>query len=164
MKKTILTLCAVWLLLLGGCAGGVSRDPVNSQIVTGISVTCQSADEWIRRDYDRPEKVRLVLLAIRALGPDFPARTDVEMLTGKTMVITMRCADGTSTVYRIRNNQYLQKNGGPWRQISEEKTGGFWQLILEMPSDYDGSMEWAPLPMTSARRIYLPALRRRNGF
>lgn len=164
MKKTMALLCAAFLTLLCGCTGGTGRASVGSQIVTGISVTCQSSGEWVRRDYTAPEKVRLVLLVIRSLGPDFPARTDVEALAGKTMVITLHCADGSATVYRIRNNQYLQKNGGIWRQISEKKTGGLWQLIQEMPSDQEKTGERDRFAMSAAGRIYLPVLRRIGGF
>ena len=157
MKKRILVLWTVAILLLGGCTGGVSRDSVNSRMVTHITVHDHSGS-W---EYTAPEKVRLLLLALRSLGPDFPARTDVNALTGEELTIRLHCADGSTAVYRIRNGQYLQKNEGPWRKISEKKTQGFWQMVQQLPPDEAQAVYSAPFPITAARGIRITILGRR---
>ena len=166
MKKPLLAWCvAAMLLILCGCQGRgmTGAAGVGGQVVTGISVTCQTCESFERREYSAPEKLRLLLLAIRSLGPDFPARVDVEALAGRTVVLRLTCANGQQTLYTIKNNQYIRKNDGIWRQISLEKAGGFWQMILELPPDAPGTGVWAPLPVTPAQRVYFPALRRIFG-
>lgn len=163
MRKRVLMCLMSLLMLLGtGCQQqnvDISAG-VGQQLVTGITVTCQTCDSFTQRHYSDPDKLRILLLAIRSLGPDFPARTDVDALAGKTFSIRMSCANGQQTLYTIKNNLYVQKNGGPWRQISAEKAGGIWQMILELPPDDPDAMVWDPLPATPAQRLYFPAFRR----
>ena len=125
----------VIIFALTGCSRTLSQNSVASSLVSSITITCESCDAFTRRDFTSPEKVRLILLCIRRLGPDFPAKTDAEALEGQSLRITLTCADGSQVTYRIKNNQYLRKNGGPWRQINTDNASGFYQLLMTMPSD-----------------------------
>lgn len=125
----------VIISVFSGCGQGFSQKSVTSILVSGIQISSEDGDQPFRRNYTSPEKMRLILLCIRSLGPDFPAKTDVEAIAGNDLTITLGCADGSRITYRIRNNQYLQKNSGDWRQINSESAAGFYQLIAQMPSD-----------------------------
>lgn len=149
MKKWVkILLFLVIISLISGCTSRFSQDSAASSMVTSITVTCESCDSFLQRDYATPEKVRLILLCIRRLGPDFPVNEDVDALKGKTMCITLTCADNSITTYRIKNNLFVQKNAGHWRQIDPESAAGFYQLILQTPSDEDTDKVRKPLWVT----------------
>lgn len=115
---------------LFGCTSPPSISSVSHQLVQQIQIHCDSCETALALACTQPEKIRLILLTLRLLGPDFPARTDVEAIQGKTITLTLSCADGTRQCYRIRNNQYLQRNQGPWRQINAANANGLYQLLL----------------------------------
>ena len=134
----------VIIFILTGCSSNRSQCSVASSLVKQATITCESCDVFSRRDYTSPEKLRLILLCIRRLGPDFPPKVDAQALEGKTLRITLTCADGSLVTYRIKNNQYLRKNDGPWRQINADSASGFYQLIMMLPSDEDADRSMAP--------------------
>ena len=121
--------------LLSGCVARIPRQSVAGSTVTRIRIFCEPSQDLTHRIYTDPEKIRSVLLCIRQLGPDFPAGTDVDTLPGQTLTLTLYCADGSQVRYRLRNNQYLQKNNGVWRRINGETASGFFQLLLQTEGD-----------------------------
>ena len=63
MKKPLLAWClAAMVLILCGCQGRgmAGAAGVGGQVVTGISVTCQTCESFERREYSAPEKLRLL--------------------------------------------------------------------------------------------------------
>ena len=165
MKKClIIFLILVMFFHFSGCAATFSQDSLTSSLVQSIHVTCESCDSFIRRDYSSPEKIRLILLCIRKLGPDFPAGSDVGTTEGKTLCLTLSDINGRHTVYRLKNNEYLQKNDSPWRKISKENATGFLQLILEMPSDEAPLFFGDTGNNRSGHRVYYPVLWNEAGL
>ena len=136
MKKWAkIFLLLVIFLAFCGCGRRFSHNSVSSSLVSAISITCEDGDSIIHRSYTSPEKVRLILLAIRSLGPDFPAKADVEAMDISVLNITLDRADGSSIRYQIRGNQFLRKGSSKWRQINSESAVNLFQLILLLPSD-----------------------------
>ena len=159
MKKWVkFFLILAIIFTCSGCNRSFSQSSVASSMVSSITVTCESCDSFTRRDYSSPEKLRLILLCIRQLGPDFPAKTDVDALAGKTLHISLTCTDGNRITYRIKNNQYLRKNGGPWRQINGNSASGFYQLLLMLPEDGSSRLTQDPFQTLPGRRVYFPAI------
>ena len=115
-----------------GCGRQKSAPGIDSQLVQQIDIHCDGCPEPLALRCTQPEKMRLILLCIRRLGPDFPSRIDVEALSGKTITLSLHCTDGSQQTYRLRNQQYLQKNHGPWRQINAENAAGLYQLLLTL--------------------------------
>ncbi len=158
MKKLVkIFTILVIIFLLDGCSPPISQNSVASSIVSGITFTCESCDTLTRRVYTSPEKLRFILLCLRKLGPDFPPGVDVDAIAGKTLHIVLDCADGSRVTYRIKNNQYIRKNGGSWRKINTESVTGFFQLIMEIPGDADEDLFWDPLRNKPGRSAYFPA-------
>ena len=144
---------------LCGCQAPQSADPAAASLVQALHIRCTQNGEAMEFYCTHPEKVRLILLCIRTLGPDFPARVDVEALEGRTITLSMYCADGATREYRLKNNQYLQKDHGPWRKINADHAAGFYQLLLTL-ADADAGMhrrlwelapQW-PIPTKSPRK------------
>ena len=113
-----------------GCASPAPISSVSRQLVHRIQISCEGCEVPLSLECTQPENIRTILLTLRLLGPDFPARTDVDAIQGKTVTLSLDCADGSRQHYRIRNNQYLQYNHGPWRQINAQNANGLYQLLL----------------------------------
>lgn len=160
MKSRIVCLSFLLIFLFSGCSYRQPPGDIRPHMVSRITVTCRGCEEIIRRDYRTEEKIRFFLLALRKLGPDFPTGINVDSLSGKSIHIRMDCTDGSQVTYIIKNNQYLQKNGGQWRQISPDVLVGFGQMILQMASDEAPAMRWDPLSPAFQHRVYCPAIRR----
>ena len=136
--RTAMLLLAV-AILLAGCTAIPSREDIRGHMVTEITVTGDIGDTSTQRYYNHPDKIRMILLTIRRLGPDFPALVDVEAVEGKTLCMQMVCMDGRQIVYRIKGNLYLQKDGGAWRQVNREAVWDFSELLLQIPVDEESS-------------------------
>lgn len=160
MKKWVIFLFSLVIFSsLSGCGRVYSQKSVGAFLVNRIHLHCDSCDTALDRYYSDPEKLRIILLCIRQLGPDFPTAEDVEALAGKTLALTLYCADGTTHTYRIKNNQYLQKDAGPWRQINADHASGFYQLLTILPPDVTDAGRQAPSDSSRAYRVYSPVLR-----
>lgn len=161
MKKwAVIFLLLVIFFTFGGCRQTFSQNGIRANVVQSVHVRCEDAENVVHRQFTDPGKIRLVLLCIRKLGPDFPAGAGVEAISGRTMHITLTCADGSQTTYRLKNNLYIQKNSGTWRQISPESAIGFYQLITGLTDD-SPEEPLARWPReTQAHRVYSPAIRR----
>lgn len=164
MKKCLFFFFSLVIISsISGCGQVYSQKGIGSQMVQEIQIHCDNCSGALDLRCTEPEGVRTILLCIRALGPDFPARTNVDALTGKTLTITLRCTDGSWQVYRIRNNQYLQKNNGPWRQINMQNASGLYQLLLTLADEPSAEARDPLSGLSPADRIYSPALRGMEG-
>lgn len=136
MKRAPIFFCfLVIIFLFSGCGKAVSRPGVAGFTVQRIRIHCQGCESDLQREYTQQETMRTVLLWLRQLGPDFPATEDVDALPGRMIHLTFYCADGSRQDYRLKGNQYLQKNGGPWRKINADRASGLYQWLLLLPSD-----------------------------
>lgn len=132
MKKMwpILLLCC----LLWGCRRQGSAD-VTSHIVTEITVTCQYGDQLAHRYYNSHKKMQPVLLYLRAVSPGFTPKEDPDTLEGAVVHITLHRADGSTKVYRQKEDRYLQEDNKAWKQINEEWGADLWRILWENESD-----------------------------
>lgn len=144
LKKALCILLC--FLLLGGCRP-VEDGNVASHIVTEIIITCQSCTDFSRRYYNTHKKMQPILLYLRSVSPGFAPNTDPQTLSGREIQITLRKADGTTKLYRQKNDRYLQEGNGPWRQIKPEWGSTLYQLLLENESDPEPQRQLhLPLP------------------
>lgn len=135
MKKAFSAWMAGIFLLLSGCSRIPQTNNIQSEMVTEITITCETCNDFTRRYYNTGKKMQPILLFIRKIGHTFSADTDPELLDGNTISIVMTCADQTRKVYRIKDNRYFQAGSSPWQQIDPEKAGSLWKIILATPSD-----------------------------
>lgn len=143
---------AVFILLLSGCRP-TANQPIAGKLITDITITCQTCVDVTRRYYNTNEKMQLILLYIRDLGPRFKTKDDPESISGREISITMRCVDGTKKVYRQKNDRYFQAGLEEWTQIDPERGSALWRIVLHTPGD--------PEP-PSAQRQQLPSYKRKH--
>lgn len=144
MKKRLIAvyLAAVFCLLCG--CHPVTRQDIASRIVTQITVTCETCSDFTRRFYNTNEKMQLILLYIRCLKPRFAPQTDPEPLAGRTICITVTCADNTTRIYRQKDNLYFQEGTGPWQQVRPDQGSDLWRIVLFTPSDPEAHPRLSP--------------------
>ena len=144
MKKWLVLL--VLTIFLSGCRPQEQTD-VAAHIVTQITITCQTCDQFTRRYYNTHQKMQAILLYLRSVGPGFAPEEDPEPLAGRVICITLYRADGTTRIYRQKNDRYLQEGNGPWKKIKPEWGATLYQLLLENESDPEtGRDVYCPLP------------------
>ena len=132
LKRTLFFLLLA--ILLTGCHRNSHTD-VASQIVTEITVTCETCTEFTRRYYNTHEKMQPILLYLRAVSPGFKPDTDPEHLSDRIICITLQKADGSTKVYRQKADRYLQQDHGDWRKINPEWGVTLYRILLENDSD-----------------------------
>lgn len=133
-KRSIAFLLAATLFLLTGCRPS-QKEHIAAKMVTQITITCETCADFTRRYYNTNEKMQLILLYIRDLGPKFKPKEDPDSVYGRTICITMTCADGSSKIYRQKGNQYFQAGTQPWQSINMERGNDLWRIVLYTPSD-----------------------------
>ncbi len=144
-------LAAVLAALLVGC--WVSRQPViTGNLVTQIVVTGENTDQYIRRFYNTDEKMQLILLYIRSLGPKFTPDEDPGTQKEPMLCITMHYADGSQKIFRQKGQQYFQEGMDTWRKIDPERGRDLWWIVLHTPADPEPN----PLRHASLPRIVGP--------
>ena len=132
LKKVVFALLLA--LALTGCYPQRTTD-VASHIVTEITITCETCTDFTRRYYNTHEKMQKFLLYLRSVSPGFTPDEDPEPLAGRVICITLWKADGTTKIYRQKNDRYLQEGTGPWKKIRQEWGASLYQLLLENESD-----------------------------
>lgn len=144
MKKAFIFL--LLYLCLTGCRPQKHTD-VASHIVTEITITCETCNDFTRRYYNSHEKMQKVLLYLRAVSPGFTPDEDPEPIAGRVIYITLHKADGTTKIYRQKNDRYLQEGHHPWKKIKPEWGATLYQIIMENESDPEtGKNAYHPLP------------------
>lgn len=104
-------------------------------LVTQIDVVCQREYTTISRHYTQPRKIEPILNYLRMLTYHGSADTDPERLAGNAYEITLHYANGSTTTYRQRADQYLSKDGHPWEKIRPEQAALLFPLLESTPSD-----------------------------
>lgn len=159
-KRVIFFLFLVIIFSLGGCRQTYSQDGIGAHIVQKIDFFTDYGAAAVRRSYVSTQQIRLILLCMRDLGPGFPPRADVDALDEKIMTLSLHCADGTISTYHFKGGLYMQKNDGAWRQISQERVGALYQLLMFLPGNGEKT-GIADLPTDAqTRRVYFPVYRR----
>ena len=133
-KKRFLCLLLTAALCLGGCVPRQDAG-IRGQLVTQMVITEETSQKFTRRFYNTNEKMQLILLYIRSLGPKFTPEENPEALQGQTICIHMQCADGTQKIYRQKDQAYFQEGTGPWRRIDPERGSQLWRILIHTPSD-----------------------------
>lgn len=144
MKKVLILLLLSFCLT--GCKPRVHTD-VASHIVTEITITCETCNDFSQRYYNTHEKMQQILLYLRSVSPGFAPDEDPEPLAGRVICITLRRADGTTKIYRQKDDRYLQEGTSPWKKIKPEWGASLWQIIAQNESDpHPGRNAYHPLP------------------
>lgn len=150
MKRAGAVFFAV-VLLLCGCR---KEEIVPHRVVTRIDVTCQAFDTYIHRSYTDSEKMQMILFHIRSIGQKHTPDVDPEALDSPTICITLRFSDGSTKIYRQKDNRFWQEDTQPWKKIGPENASGLWQTILTTPGDAEPDRAAAiPPPGISNYRI-----------
>ncbi len=132
MKKWLIMTCVA--LCLTGC-GRKMDTTVRRNVVTEITITCQSDGVLIERRYTSQEKMRAVLMYIRSVSSPFDAPEEPDGTEGHRVQITTVSADKTVKHYYQQGQRYFQKGEGKWRTIDPEKGENLWRIIKLLPSD-----------------------------
>ena len=144
LKKAILILFLSCMLT--GCQPKKATN-VQAHVVTEITITCQTYNDWVHRYYNTPKKMQNILLYLRAVSPGFAPNENPETVPGRMIYITLQRADGTTKIYRQKNERYLQEGSNPWRQINADWGASLYQLVLSNESDpQPGREAYRPLP------------------
>ena len=120
--------------LLAGCHPKKDTD-VTAYIVTEITITCETCDQFTRRYYNTHEKMQKILLYLRSVSPGFTPNEDPEPLAGRVIYMTLHLANGSTKIYRQKNDLYLQEGHNPWKQIKSEWGANLYHILLENESD-----------------------------
>ena len=132
VKKAIIFL--LLSLILVGCRP-VEEENVSAHIVKEITITCENCTSFTRRYYNTNSKMQKILLYLRSVSPGTASKEDPEELAGQVICITLRRVDGSTKLYRQKNDRYLQVGNDPWRKINPEWGVSLFQLIMENESD-----------------------------
>lgn len=135
MKKWwLIVSLAVMLLAMGGCRRRQDTT-VQRNVVTEITITCQTDTELIERRYTSQDKMRSVLLYIRSVNSPFSAPDEPGEGAGEQVSITTVSADKTVKTYRQHGQRYFREGEGNWKIIDPEKGANLWLIIKLLPSD-----------------------------
>ncbi len=132
MKRWLSLACLV--LLLSGCHRR-QETTVKQNLVTEITITCQTDAQRIERRYTSQDKMRSVLLYIRSIKTPFDAPQQPQEERGEQVDITTVTVDKTTKTYRQQGLRYFREGDGKWRAIDPEKGANLWLIIKLLPSD-----------------------------
>ena len=120
-------------MLLGGCRQ--QDTTVRRNVVTEITISCQTDTELIERRYTTQDKMRSVLLYIRSIHSPFSAPEEPGEGAGERVSITTVSADKTTKTYCQQGYRYFREGDGSWKIIDPEKGANLWLIIKLLPSD-----------------------------
>ena len=125
------------LLILGivGMCSGCLRKKSALRIVEQIQVQWEEDGTGIRRVYEDPEKMTLILNRIRTLGQRFSADTDPEMLDATIITMTLFYSDQTQRQYQIKPDRYVRVEQAPWQQANPKQVTALQLILQSLPSD-----------------------------
>lgn len=125
------------LLILGivGVCSGCLRKKSALRIVEQIHVQWEEDGTGIRRVYEDPEKMTLILNRIRTLGQRFSTDTDPEMLDATIITMTLFYSDQTQRQYQIKPDRYVRVEQAPWQQANPKQVTALQLILQSLPSD-----------------------------
>ena len=133
-RRLLIFLFTVSLLAMSGCHRKMDTT-VQRNVVTEITITCQTDTELIHRRYTSQDKMRSVLLYIRSVSSPFSAPDEPGEGAGERVSITTVSADKTTKTYSQQGQRYFREGDGNWKLIDPEKGANLWLIIKLLPSD-----------------------------
>lgn len=134
MKKFSVILYVVFLCytILCGCQKNHTKPQYKA--VTQVDIITQYAEKTIHIKYNKPEKIRPVLLYLRLLKPvGKPVQPDAK--TDDVYLICVLLSDGTRQYYRQAAHRYFSKGSGPWKAIDPEQATHFYDILRQFSTD-----------------------------
>ena len=119
------------VLFLWGCSPQETAQPPH----VGVQILVQDEKNRPLRQYTQPEKLQKVLLKLRTLGYTGLPETDPEGLSGETLTLQVRLADGSDAVYQLRRGLYFHRDDRPWKKIDPERAAELESLLQNLPGD-----------------------------
>ena len=113
-------ICYVLILLFSFLGGSAPPQATASPIVTEIHVSLTADGHTRHCSYSNDEDMQKILNYLRYLDPHKKADIDPDTFRANHWEVTVHYADGNRTVYRQLHREYLQKDGGIWKQIDTE--------------------------------------------
>ena len=137
MKKVIyLSIIMLTVLFCWACGNyDPGSSPSAPETVVKVTVTYQSAQDSLRREYVSSQKMRAVLNYLRWIDPYGKPETDPETTRGGLYRITLHLSDDTESVYLQKADQFMQVDNGPWQTIDPDRAKTLRQILEEMESD-----------------------------
>lgn len=120
--------------ILGVCSGCLRKKSA-LRIVEQIHVQWEEDGTGIRRVYEDPEKMTLILNRIRTLGQRFSTDTDPEMLDATIITMTLFYSDQTQRQYQIKPDRYVRVEQAPWQQANPKQVTALQLILQSLPSD-----------------------------
>ena len=127
-KKIIVFLLTA--VLLTGCHQRQAAEAF--PVVTSVTVVREGRSQPVQ--YTDEAEMRPILNALRLLGHRFKPQTDPEALNAPVWSITLRRSDGSSQLYRVKGDLYIQEGRGPWRQTDPDRLTALTALLRAHPS------------------------------
>ena len=113
-------ICYVLILLFSFLEGASVSASQSSPIVTGIHVSLTAEGETRQCSYSDDESMTQILNYLCYLDPYHDADIDPDTFQANHWEVTVYYADGSATRYLQLHREYLQKDGGIWKQIAPE--------------------------------------------
>ena len=132
MRKWWAFLCL--MVVLSGC-GVVQATLPPSPVVTQIVAEGEYEQTQIYRIYTSDEKMRQILLFIRALRPKHNANMDPQLLDTPIVTISVTHRDGAVKQYHLRGRRFFRENEEQWKKVDSEALENLYQAIWNLPSD-----------------------------
>ena len=130
------------VLFLWGCSPQETAQPPH----VGVQILVQDEKNRPLRQYTQPEKLQKVLLKLRTLGYTGLPETDPEGLSGETLTLQVRLADGSDAVYQLRRGLYFHRDDRPWKKIDPERAAELESLLQNLPGDELPTAAVSPSP------------------
>ena len=118
------------VLLLGGCGRQVETP---HRVITGVQVEYQRQGEILERVYTRQESIGSIMNYLRMLKPTGPVQPQKD--DSCICRITVRYSYGPDKVFVQQGNDYLQQDGGMWKEIDVHQAQLLYPMLLLLPSD-----------------------------
>ena len=122
-------------LLFSGCSRVVDDRESALRMVVQIDVSCSQDGESIHRSYTSENKMEAMLLYLRLLKSQGPAKTDPEQLIGPACEIVVRFSNGQRRIYRLRADRFLSTDSHPWQSVDQTHAQKLYKLVMLMNSD-----------------------------
>ena len=124
--------CLLILLCSQLHPGYPTQPPKNVQVVTQIRLQATHDAKTVEKTYTDEESMVAILNYLRLLDPYEQDFIDPSTFRADAYEITLCYSDGTRRTYRQLYDEYLQKDGGPWKKI-EGQSGllfpSLWHII-----------------------------------
>ena len=127
--------CVLLVSLLMMCGCGKNHTAQVPEIVTSIDILTARDGQLLRRHYNKPEKMRQVLLYLRLLKHTTLQQPIREPEGDDIFLITVELSSGKRRYYRQAKHRYFSFEDGPWRSIEPANAALLYGILRELPED-----------------------------